>query len=110
MIMELCEYLVGAGWNTDIADEAHDAVVGKSDLLAELSIKHKLQWMDDEEHDYTGNIIDTFREWQLDVGEITQDEYRLRCQVEWPHLPDSWEVSRAEIMAAQKRVTDANTT
>lgn len=104
MIMEFRDYLINQGLNPEIADDAHDVVHGKNDSNAELSLKHKLQWMDDETHDYSGEIIDMYRDWQLKVNEITYDEWELRMEVDWPHLPESNEVSKAEIYAKMQEL------
>lgn len=102
MIQDFYEYLIQEGLSPDIADETSIAIIGLDDVSSELVIKHKLQWMDDKDHDYSGEIVDMFRKWQLAVNEISLEEYRERCKVNWPHLQGHQEQSRMAIYAGMK--------
>ena len=40
----------------------------------EHGIIHVTDWMDDEEHDYSGEFVQMYRDWQVEVGEREADD------------------------------------
>ena len=70
MIEELVEYLIRYGWQDEAAQAiAHAYSVGSPSRKAALAI---VKWMDDETHDYSGELDDCITQWRWEAGE---DEY-----------------------------------
>jgi hypothetical protein len=61
---ELYEYLVRYGWNKDIANDICDAYLKGDDAIIQYA-----ESLNDDEHDYTDEIIHMIKDWKREVGE-----------------------------------------
>lgn len=65
MIEELAEYLTRNGWSEDIADDIHSAYLDYDmDGVRKIAAT-----FNDEEHDYTDEIVKAVMQWQIECGE-----------------------------------------
>ena len=64
MTEELYEYLVRHQWTEDIANDICDAYLKGGDTLIQYA-----KSLNDDEHDYTDEIIQMIKDWKKEVGE-----------------------------------------
>ena len=69
MMQELRDFLVGQGLSADIADDVHDAYASSSERDWIDNVWRATEWMNDDEHDYTGEIQGMIQSWREQVGE-----------------------------------------
>lgn len=69
MIEELNEYLIRHHWSEDIADDAATAYGDAPFNAWREPVTQAMKWMDDDEHDYTGELCDHIQAWRIEVGE-----------------------------------------
>ena len=66
MTEELCEYLFKCGYNFEDSEEIHVAYYdGGIDAAVE-----KFSWADSDTEDYTGELREHIRDWQVESGEV----------------------------------------
>lgn len=64
---ELQKYLEDCGYNSDDAEQFHDAYY-RAGIESALDL---IRWADDEIHDYSGELRDNILKWLKGTGEIT---------------------------------------
>lgn len=72
MIQELCEFLSNRGWASDLIDDVEHAYLNAEGTMAEMAQQaaEVIKCVDDESHDYSGEMLDDIVAWQKEVGEI----------------------------------------
>lgn len=62
--MTLSDFLINYGWNQDDANKVEDAYRTGGVAAAKATVV----WMDDEDHDYSGEMADCIGRWEKECS------------------------------------------